>query len=41
MEKLITISAILLVLATLTMSLHSLAELNDGRVNTVVNQLVK
>lgn len=41
MEKFIIIVCLAIAILTVALGLKSLRELNDGRVQTVVNQLVK
>lgn len=41
MQRILDISLVLILVATVTMTVASFKDLNDGRVQTVVNQLIK
>lgn len=41
MEKFIIVTCLVIAVLTVALGLKSLRDLNDGRVQTVVNQLVK
>jgi hypothetical protein len=41
MDRMMEVSAILIVVATIFMSTTALRDINDGRIQTVVDQLVR